>query len=40
MCSGVVTNLSGESAALIFSEDGESRFLRNVGNHVPDHTVS
>jgi hypothetical protein len=39
------TNVLDEHSASIFrvegcSEDGDTRFLQNVGNHLPDYTAS
>lgn len=39
------TNVLDEHSAFIsrvegYSEDGGTRFLQNVGNHLPDYTVS
>jgi hypothetical protein len=36
----IITNVSEECATSIVRADGGSTFLRNVGNHLPNHTAS
>jgi hypothetical protein len=38
-CSRVI-NVSEERPAFTYSEDGDSKFILNVGKHLPDYTVS